>query len=98
MMPAKLANDNSQPRSIINIGFIIRVAAAVSKMSRHGAILRPTYQVMRFRIAIMPARMIDGVKPTMVMKNRIKIIEKNSPEKRDSLPKILRAISTKIER
>jgi hypothetical protein len=98
MIPANDANDRSQARFIMYSGLIVKVNAITIKMSRHGAIFLPTYQANKLSIVMTPARMIDGVHPTMLIKNKMNSIENSSPAKREILPNTFFATSTRTER
>ena len=74
------------------------VKLAMVRMRRQGVMVRPTCQAMSVRIDMVPALMMDGVQPTTLMKNSMKRIEKKTPANLETLPKILREISTRIAR
>ena len=71
---------------------------AASRIMRHGANLRPVYQAIKDSADTSPARRMDGEKPTIAAKPKIKISAKTSPARREILPKALRAAPIKIDK
>lgn len=97
-MPAYEANENCQPRSDINNGLINNVTAAVIRINRQASNFLPTYHAVSVRIAIIPARKIDGVHPTNAIKIKTKTIANIRPTRLEILPNIFRTKLTIIER
>ncbi len=98
MMPPNDANESCQPRLFKKAGSINRVMVAAIRMIRHGANLRPVYQAMSDIADTRPARMIDGEKPTIAIKLKIKSSANIAPARREILPNTLRVAPIKIER
>ena len=98
MMPPNDANESCQPRLFKNAGSINKVMVAAIKMIRHGANLRPVYQAISDIADTSPARIMDGEKPTIAMKQKIKSSANIRPDRREILPKTFRVALIKIER